>query len=307
MTQKVLLVVGPTGIGKTDLSLEIAERLDAEIISADSRQVYKLMDIGTAKPSAEQLRRVPHHFIDIRFPDEYYSAGEFGQDARRCVQALAARGKAVLVVGGSGFYIRALVDGLFGPKIADAEVKTRLRERLEREGLPALYAELQRVDPNTAARLHATDTQRILRALEVFTLTGVPLSEHWEKPPEPAPFEPVFLGLTMNRRKLYARIEARVDEMIARGLVDEVKDLLARGYSPDLNALRTVGYREVVEFLQNQRGWEESVALIKQHTRNYAKRQFTWFRKDKRIRWFDLDEPDAVARVLDFAQRTIRG
>ena len=307
MTQKVLLVVGPTGIGKTDLSLEIAERLDAEIISADSRQVYKLMDIGTAKPSAEQLRRVPHHFIDIRFPDEYYSAGEFGQDARRCVQELAARGKAVLVVGGSGFYIRALVDGLFGPKIADAEVKAHLRERLQREGLPALYAELQRVDPNTAARLHATDTQRILRALEVFTLTGVPLSEHWQKPPEPAPFEPVFVGLTMNRRNLYARIEARVDEMIARGLVDEVKELLARGYSPDLNALRTVGYREVVEFLQNQRGFEETVGLIKQHTRNYAKRQFTWFRKDKRIRWFDLDEPDAVARVLEFARRTIRG
>ncbi len=306
MKPKVLLIVGPTAVGKTALSLELAEALEGEIVSADSRQVYKLMDIGTAKPSRAERRRVPHHFIDIRYPDEAYSAGQFGEEARACIAELHARGRTPIVVGGSGLYIRALVDGFFGQRIADAEVKAQLRRRLQSEGLGRLYEELRRVDPETAARLQPGDTQRILRALEIFTVTGIPQSVHLRQPAQPADFEPVFVGLTRPRPRLYARIQRRVEAMLSAGLVEEVQALLARGYSPDLNALRSVGYREAILFLQERLTWEEMAVLIKQKSRNYAKRQLTWFRADPRIAWFDLEEPGADAALRRYVLRLLR-
>jgi tRNA dimethylallyltransferase len=295
---KVLFIVGPTGAGKTALSLELAKRNDAEIVSADSRQVYRYMNIGTAKPTPEQLAAVPHHFIDIVNPDEYYSAGQFGSEARRVIADIFARGKLPLVVGGSGLYIRALVDGLFEPKIADDAVKNALKEEARQGGILAMYEKLQRVDPATAERLHPTDTQRILRALEVYQITDRPFSEYLKIPPQPAEFEPVFIGLFLERRELYARIEARVDAMLDAGFMEEVKELQQRGYGPHLNALQTVGYKEAFLHLANELSYGEMINLFKQKSRNYAKRQLTWFRNDPRVQWLDLG---SFASISDLA------
>lgn len=289
MSKKVLLIVGPTAVGKTEVSLQLAKLLDAEIVSADSRQVYKYMDIGTAKPTQEQRARVCHHFIDIKYPDEYYSSGQYGREARHCIEEIFERGKQPIVVGGSGLYIRALVDGFFEPKVSELRVKNDLKRQVSEKGISIMYEKLRSVDPETANRLHTTDTQRILRALEVFEITGEPFSKFLEHKPKPADFHPVFIGLTLDRQQLYSKIESRVDKMFACGFLDEVKELKRRGYEPILNALQTVGYKEAFLFLNGKIDFSEMVGLIKQKSRNYAKRQMTWFKKDSRINWLDLN------------------
>jgi tRNA dimethylallyltransferase len=298
MKKPVLLLVGPTGVGKTAVSLELSQKLDAEIVSADSRQIYRGMTIGTAKPTPEQLRIAPHHFIDIRNPDEYYSAGQYSREARSCIAEIIARGKQPIVVGGSGLYIRALVDGLFSPRISDEETKADLKKQASEYGIDVLHETLRRVDPITAGRLNPTDTQRILRALEVHQLTGRPFSEFQELPPQPADFAAVFVGLTMERRLLYERIDTRVDAMLDAGFLDEVRDLQSRGYGLHLNALQTVGYKEAFLFLENELSYAEMVRLMKQKSRNYAKRQLTWFRKDQRVSWIPLDTRANTAEVV---------
>ncbi|MFQ5752489.1 MAG: tRNA (adenosine(37)-N6)-dimethylallyltransferase MiaA [bacterium] len=306
MKKRVLLLVGPTGVGKTLVALEIAKQFATEIISADSRQVYKFMDIGTAKPSHEQMAAVPHHFIDIKYPDEYYSAGQFGQDARKCVKEIFKRGKQPIVVGGSGLYIRALVDGLFEPKVADDTVKNKLKKEVQERGISELHKRLKSIDPVTADKLNTTDTQRILRALEVYQVSGQPFSAFLAKQPEPADFEPCFIGFTMDRKKLYAKIEARIDAMLKRGFLDEVLDLQNKGYGSHLNSLQTVGYKEAFLYLEKTINYSEMVRLFKQKTRNYAKRQLTWFKKDKRIHWVNLssfpnqnDLADYIVQIFD--------
>lgn len=286
---KILVIVGPTAVGKTELSLRLAEQLNGDILSSDSRQVYKYLDIGTAKPTPDELERVPHHFINIRTPDQYYSAGEYGREARDCIKKLLQAGKTPIVVGGSGFYIQALVDGLFAPKISDPEVKEKWRQRIRTKGADVIFQHLQKVDPATAERLHPNDEQRIVRALEVWELSGKPISDFRSGEEQPGDFEPIFVGLERDREKLYHRIETRVDEMINQGLMDEVKSLQSRGYGPDLNALRTVGYQEVFHYLAGDISFEGMVELIKRNTRRYAKRQLTWFRRDERIQWISLD------------------
>jgi tRNA dimethylallyltransferase len=290
MSSRVLILVGPTAVGKTDLSILLAQQLQCDIISADSRQIYRYMDIGTAKPDAGQLATVRHHFIDIKNPDDYYSAGQFGEEARQLILEQMSGTAPPIVVGGSGLYIRALVDGFYGGRIADAAVKDRLRTDVEEAGLASLYSRLSEIDPELAARLPATDTQRILRALEVFEITGRPFSEFQDMQSQPADFEAVFVGLTRDRENLYGRIEKRVDLMIQAGLVDEVKRLREMGFDSGLNALKTVGYQESFAYFDGIISKKEMIALIKQKSRNYAKRQYTWFRKDERIRWVDLDE-----------------
>jgi len=296
--KRVLLLVGPTAVGKTGVALDLAKHLDCEIISADSRQVYKFMTIGTAKPTEEERAAVPHHFIDIKYPDEYYSAGQFGEEARRCIAGIFVRGKHPVVVGGSGLYVRALVDGFFGEQIADSSVKESLRCDLQKHGLPALYLRLSKVDPVTAERLPQTDPQRILRALEVYEITGTPLSSFQEKQSSPAEFAPHIVGLNLDRARLYDRINRRVDSMLAAGLIKEVRDLLKRGYDPQLNALQTVGYQEVIAHFSDVLTYSDMVALIKQKSRNYAKRQLTWFRKDSRIHWHET-HPHVAQDILD--------
>ncbi len=300
--RKVPILVGPTGVGKTEIALELADLLGAEIVSADSRQIYRYLDIGTAKPPPQALQRIPHHFIDILNPGEDYNAGFFARDARRVIAEIFARGRLPLVVGGSGLYVRALVDGFYDSEVRDPAVKRALHERARREGAPQLHRELASVDPETAARLHPNDTQRIVRALEVYTLTGKPFSELLHSGNVPAEFQPIFVGLTRHRKELYDRIEARVDKMLEQGLVQEVRRLQEKGYGPHLNALQTVGYQEVFRYLAGDLTEAEMVAEIKKNTRRYAKRQLTWFRRDARVEWVDLSRmgtlSDAVARIL---------
>ncbi|MDZ7372777.1 MAG: tRNA (adenosine(37)-N6)-dimethylallyltransferase MiaA [candidate division KSB1 bacterium] len=300
----VPVLVGPTAVGKTALSLLLAEAMEAEIVSADSRQVYRYMDIGTAKPRPEDRRRVPHHFIDVRDPDEYYSAGQFGREAREKIQQLLGQGRLPLVVGGSGFYLRALFDGLFEPRISDPEVKERIRDRIRREGLPAVYAYLCRVDPEAAGRIHPNDEQRIVRALEVYEIAGEPMSHFFAQKPAPAPFGAIWIGLERPREELYHRIDRRVEEMFAAGLVEEVRQLLERGYTADLNALRTVGYREVIGYLQGEFTLDRAVYLVKRNSRRYAKRQLTWFRRDQRIHWVPAEE-ETIERIVSLLRNAV--
>ncbi len=298
---RVLVIVGPTGIGKTALAIKLAERLKGEIVSADSRQIYEFMTIGTAKPTSEELAAVPHHFIDIKTPDEYYSAGQFGSEARVCIVEIQKRGMQPMVVGGSGLYIRALIDGLFEPKIADERVKTNLKKEAAENGISVLHNRLKTIDPKTAAKLHPTDSQRIMRALEVFEVTGEPFSNFVDRKPQPAEFSPCIIGLTLERSELYKRIEERVDIMLELGLLDEVQELRKMGYGQDLNALQSVGYQEAFLYLDGKLSISEMAALIKQKTRNYAKRQMTWFRKDKRIDWVDLRKFDSLNEMANFS------
>ena len=303
---KVLFIIGPTAVGKTELSLNLAEQLNGNIVSADSRQVYKYLDIGTAKPTQQERARVPHHFIDIHFPDFYYSAGEYGREARQHIDSLLKNGVAPVVVGGSGFYIQALVDGLYAPAISDSAVKEKWRRRIQEEGMEPILTILKQVDPLSAERLHPNDAQRIIRALEVWELTGKPISACREGDEQPADFAPIFIALNRDRAKLYRRIEARVDQMLRDGLVDEVEHLKNMGYGPELNALRTVGYQEVFDHFSGVLSFADMVETIKRNTRRYAKRQLTWFRRDPRINWIDIDdknEQQILQCVLDVYNR----
>ena len=305
MKARVPILVGPTAAGKTAAALALAQTLNGEIVSADSRQIYRHMDIGTAKPSPAELQRVRHHFIDICDPDENYSAGSYGRSARRCIGELFQKGIQPVVAGGSGFYLRALVDGLFAPQASDPEIKQRWRLRIAAEGAGAVHAELARVDPESAARLHPNDTQRIVRALEVWEITGQPISAFQNGDEEPASFDPVFIGLIRPRELLYQRIDRRVEYMFREGLLEEIRRLIAMDYGLQHNALRTVGYQEILEcpeLLAPGADLSAAIMLIQQHSRQYAKRQLTWFRRDERIQWIDVEgraEEEIVQEIIN--------
>lgn len=304
MSIPLVILAGPTGVGKTEIALKLAERLHAEIVGADSMQIYRFMDIGTAKPTPEERLRVPHHLIDIRNPDEEYSAADYARDATRAIQDIDARGKLPLLVGGTGLYIQAVVYGIFeGPK-RDETYREHLRELAEEHGNLALYQKLETVDPLSAHRLHPNDLVRVIRALEVFHLTGITISAYQATATTPlTTFAPCFLGLTTERETLYARIEARVDAMIAAGLVGEVEGLLQQGYHAELNAMKSLGYKEIVAFLQGQTDLPTAITQIKHNSRRYAKRQLTWFRKYQNILWvqrtLDMASARIVARYLE--------
>jgi len=295
----VPFIVGPTGIGKTEISIQIAEKLPLEIISADSRQIYRLLNIGTAKPSPETLLTVPHHFIDYLSPDEYFSAGMYGREARNKINQLFENQVIPLVVGGSGFYIQALIDGLSEIDATDKAVRDELRQRLENESVEVLHKELESVDPDLAKNIKTKDQQRVLRGLEVYYVSGKPLSQLQLQKPIPANFNPILIGLDANRDFLYNKINNRVDEMIKAGLVDEVRQLKDMGYSEKDNALNTVGYKEVFEYLDSNLQFDEMVERIKINSRRYAKRQLTWFRKDDRILWLQIDQYDRMENIIE--------
>src|SRR5579872_1524107 len=289
--QPILAIVGATATGKSALALDLAEEIGGEIVSADSLQVYRGLDLGTAKPGAADRARVPHHLVDILEPDEVYSAGEFARRARAAIDEIAARGRIPIVVGGSGLYLRALLRGLSPLPPGDPEVRAALRSRLETEGLPALREELVRIDPKTAARLTAGDTQRVLRALEVECVTGRPLSA-WldEQPFGTQAIAAVQIGLTLPRSILYDRIAGRVVWMMEAGWLGEVAGLLQRGLSPRLPAFQAIGYRQLVRHLEGDGSLEQAIAEIVRETRRFAKRQETWFRKEPDVTWFSAQE-----------------
>jgi tRNA dimethylallyltransferase len=292
---RLLAIVGPTAVGKSGLALRLARELDAEIVNADALQVYRGLDVGTAKPTPEERALVPHHMVDVLDPEERCSAGEYARRAREVVRDVQERGKLAIVVGGSGLYLRALLDGLSPLPRSAPEVRRRLEERLREEGLPALYGELREVDPETAERLAPGDRQRILRALEVALGSGRTLSS-WirSQPPGQAPLPAVRWGLTMPRDILYDRIAGRVQRMVERGWVDEVERLLTRGIDPRAPAFQAIGYRQLVRHVLGE--WELEAALDDtiRATRRYAKRQATWFRKEKGVRWISAPKrPEA--------------
>ncbi|MBN1154065.1 tRNA (adenosine(37)-N6)-dimethylallyltransferase MiaA [candidate division KSB1 bacterium] len=303
--RKALIIVGPTGVGKTNFSMFYARYRDCEIVSADSRQIYKYMDIGTAKPSLAERDMIPHHFIDIITPEQYYSAGLYGKQARKVIDDIVTRGKDPVVVGGAGFYIRALVEGMFDIEAHDESLKTELQQRSIEKGLDVLYDHLKKIDPTLATRIHPNDRQRILRAIEVYEITGTPLSTLQSLDSETCNFKPLYIGLTMNRAKLYRHIEQRVDDMLRHGLIDEVRQLQQMNYDKNLPSLQTVGYREVFQFFDGELKEYEMIDLIKKNTRNYAKRQLTWFNKNKNIKWYEIDKSHDFKYILNEIDREI--
>ena len=298
MASVVPIIVGPTAVGKTALSVLLSEHFPLEVVSADSRQIYKYMDIGTAKPDKAILQKIKHHFIDILEPDAYYSAGMFGKDARQVIKEIRDKGILPLVVGGSGLYIRALVDGLFEADLRDEALRRSLKEECGRVGLDRMYERLQKIDAPYAAKISPSDQKRILRALEVWELSGKKISE-LQKEKTPAEFVPLFFGLTAERPILYERINRRVDEMLKSGLLEEVEKLYDRGYTRGLNALNTVGYKEVFDYLEGKLNYNDMEEHIKRNTRRYAKRQLTWFRQDSRIRWIQVDTASHLDKAAE--------
>jgi len=274
----IVTIQGPTAAGKSVLALRLAEELGAHIVSADSRQVYRRLDIGTAKPTPAERTRVPHHLIDIIEPDQRYSAGRFSAEAGDVIGRLCAQGTPVLVVGGTGFYIRALLQGLFEAPPVAPEVHQRLCDELREQGGAALHARLAEVDSAMAERLHPNDGQRVLRALEVFETTGRPMSELWAGQTSHERYRHFDIMVTRPRHELYAAIDKRYDAMLAAGLVDELRGVLAAGFAPDALGLRTVGYSELLPHLLRGVPLAECAEQARRHTRNFAKRQLTWFR-----------------------------
>lgn len=301
--ETVVAVVGPTCSGKTRVAIELAGLVDGEIVSADSRQVYSLIDIGTAKPTLRERAVVPHHLVDIVPLDEEVSAGAFGKLAREAIADIFSRRRVPLLVGGSGLYLRAVIDGLFEAPEIDPDVRLNLRGRLKSEGAEKLLRELKRVDPDSARGLLPQNYKRILRALEVYESSGKKISQLRAERPQVPEFRTVQFGITYERKELYRRIEKRVDDMISAGLVEEVKELLRKGFNPKLNSLQTVGYKETIMYVQGKITFQDMVALVKTNTRRYAKRQLTWFRKDTRVNWIGAGGKSASDIALEIKER----
>lgn len=296
---KVLVITGPTGVGKTKVSIEVADILKGEIISCDSRQTYRGMDIGTAKPKKDQRKKVLHHLLDLAFPDQKFSAADYAKVAKKKIKEVIKKGKIPVVVGGSGLYLRALCKGFFkGPK-GNERIRRKLKKEMESFGKNYLYLKLKQIDPEAALRIHPNDEHRIIRALEVYELTGKKISQFQKEGEyEPEEFEFIKFGLTLKRDKLYQRIDQRVDQMIKDGLLEEVKKLKKIGYFPELLPLRTFGYKELFSYIGGKIDLGKAIELIKLNTRHYAKRQITWFKKEKDIIWLDAEKNNLVSEIV---------
>ncbi len=293
------ILTGPTASGKTSLSIRLAKEFDCEIVCMDSMQIYRRMDIGTAKPTADEMEGIPHHMIDVADPDEAFSVARYQEMAEACIADIHAREKRALLVGGTGLYLRALRQPMIMGDVAGDDL---LRAELEAiavdaEGKQRLHDMLEEVDPATAARLHLNDVRRVVRALEVYRLTGKPFSQQ-EQPLQESCFQYRVATLTMDRALLYSRIEKRVDLMVQQGLVGEVRKLLESGVPADCQAMKAIGYKEIVPFLRGDADWATTEYLLKLNTRHYAKRQLTWMRREEDVLWVDALQPDAYDQLV---------
>ena len=301
---KIIIICGPTGIGKTTVAIDLAQHLEGQIIGADSMQIYKYMDIGTAKPTAEEQALVVHHMVDFVQPDKSFDAAQYAARARAKIIELDQQHITPIVVGGTGLYIKALLYGLFDEKVTDPEIRDRLKSEAVHYGIRFLYERLSSLDPDTANRLHPNDSYRILRALEVIEATGQAISKHHQKHGFfDRPFESLKIGLNLDRALLYERINRRVDAMISAGFLDEVKSLLARGYSANLKPMQSIGYRHMVDYIEDRLSWQECIRTLKRDHRRYAKRQLTWFRADPEIIW---KEPEQVEELKLLGQNFMK-
>ncbi len=306
VVRPLIALVGPTAVGKTEISLRLAERFDGEIVSADSRLIYKGLDIGTAKPTPQERARVPHHLIDVTTPDRPLSLAEYMRMAYRAIDDILARGKVPFLVGGTGQYVWAVLEGWKVPEVPpDEDLRARLEEEARRLGAHALYRRLVELDPQAAEFVEPHNVRRIIRALEVIYHTGKPFSAQRGK--SPPPYDVLIIGLTRPREELYRRIDRRIDRMLDAGLVDEVRRLLDAGYDPNLPALTGIGYRQIVEYLQGKCSLDAAVRAMRKTTRRYVRHQYNWFRlDDPRIVWVDLSEEGAEARIIATVEKFLQ-
>lgn len=310
--RKVLVLLGPTAVGKTRLSLELAAAYNAEIISGDSMQVYRGMDIGTAKITTAEMKGIPHHLIDIHDPEDAYSAAEFQEQGKRLIEEISARGKLPFIVGGTGLYIESLCYGFrFSEAVADEAFRSEMDAFAEEHGAEALHARLTAVDPASAARLHHNDRRRIIRALEIHHQTKVTLSAAQADQKKESPYELCLIGLTMDRKILYKRIEDRIDQMLEQGLIQEVQGLLDKGYTRSLVSMQGLGYKEIAAYLAGELTQDDAVILLKRDTRRFAKRQLSWFRHMKEIQWIeDFNEQnysENLAKIREIISHRFEG
>ncbi|MCM2283857.1 MAG: tRNA (adenosine(37)-N6)-dimethylallyltransferase MiaA [Desulfobacula sp.] len=297
--KRIIIICGPTGVGKTSFAIQVAQFFNGEIVGADSMQIYRHMNIGTAKPDAEEMNLIRHHMIDVIDPDEEFDAGRYVKLADDAIEDILSRGKVPIITGGTGLYLKALLNGLFRSESVCIKTLSRLTAELEEKGAHALHEKLAVCDPKAAGKIHPHDSFRVIRALEVFQTTGKRLSDHQENHGfHSRRYTGLKIGLYMEREELYGRINHRVDTMLDKGLLNEVVSLGKRGYSFDLKSMQSIGYKHMALFIRKQADLAEAVRLLKRDTRRYAKRQFTWFRKDKDITWLNPSEMDACKKLI---------
>ena len=301
----IVALVGPTAIGKTALSLEIARNFDCEIISVDSMQIYRHMNIGTAKIRPEEMLGIPHHLIDIVDPDDEYDAARFVEDASKSISSITKKGRLPLLTGGTGLYLKALTEGLFPALPSNVHVRKSLGERLKKYGSSKLHEELCACDPESAKRIHPNDSVRIIRGLEIYLCSGVAWSSHLRRQKESGEgrgnYDALQIAITCNRKQLYERINQRSQCMLEKGLEQEVEKLLAMGYGRDLNPMKAIGYKHMLQYIDGVTCYKEMLELLRRDTRRYAKRQHTWFRGMEGIEWFDVADTDAItARIAQW-------
>jgi len=289
--KKVIFIIGPTAAGKSDLALKLAKKLGGEIISADSMQVYRGMDIGTAKPSREELKEVKHYLIDSIMPDEPWSVSDFIDNVRDLTKMIVKKSKIPIIVGGTGLYINSLLEGYSFPVIRkDEKIRRMLEEEAGLYGSAMLHERLKDIDRTAAENIHPNDKKRIIRALEVYEITGKPISKLREKGKSVLPYPAVLIGLKMDREKLYKRIDSRIDGMLERGLIEEVRKLIKKGYDRSFTSMEAIGYKEVIGYIRGECSYDEMAEKLKRNTRNFAKRQMTWFKRFKNVEWFDVEK-----------------
>ncbi|WJQ12804.1 tRNA (adenosine(37)-N6)-dimethylallyltransferase MiaA [Geobacillus stearothermophilus] len=307
MAEKVAVIVGPTAVGKTRLGIALAKKLGGEIISGDSMQIYKGMDIGTAKVKPDEMDGIPHHLLDIKEPCEPFSVVEFQRLCRALIADISARGRLPIIVGGTGLYIQAAIyDYQFSDAPSDEAYRRALRQLAAEQGVEALHRQLEAVDPESAARIHPRNVRRVIRALEVYHSTGKPFSEWQRGQQKQLLYEAAIIGLTAERSVLYRRINERVDQMIAEGLVDEARALYDRGFR-DCQAVQAIGYKELYDYFDGRVSLEEAVEQLKQNSRRYAKRQLTWFRNQMPVEWFDMTDAKMFTARVEEIFRYIAG
>ncbi|WHY59324.1 tRNA (adenosine(37)-N6)-dimethylallyltransferase MiaA [Peribacillus simplex] len=295
---KLLVIIGPTAVGKTKMSIEMAKLFNGEIISGDSMQVYKGMDIGTAKIKREETEGIPHYLLDIKDPDEPFSAAEFQERANACIEEIQSRGKLPIIVGGTGLYIQSVIyDYQFSEAPSDPVYREGLEKQVRELGIDPIFEQLRSVDPESANRIHPNNVRRVIRALEIFHCTGKTMSEQLNEQPTELKYDTCIIGLTMEREKLYQRIDQRVDGMVEEGLIQEVESFYEKGLR-DCQSIQAIGYKEIYDFFDGRASLDEALETLKQNSRRYAKRQLTWFRNKMDVIWFDMTDLEGFPKKI---------